>query len=80
MKYPYGKEILIVGASSGIGKEAVTLFAEAGYTVWAVSRSMQHTLGKSVSTCPMDVTEEVSVTAALDWIHQNGGAGSFLPH
>lgn len=78
MKYPYGKEILIVGASSGIGKEAVTLFAGAGYTVWAVSRSMQYVLDGEVNTCPMDVTDDVSVTAALDWIRRNGGAPRIL--
>ena len=78
MNYPYGKEILIVGASSGIGKEAVTLFADAGYTVWAVSRSMQHVPGGRINTCPMDVTEEVSVQDALAWIRQNGGDPGIL--
>lgn len=35
MRYPYGKAILITGASSGIGRAAAELFADAGYTVWA---------------------------------------------
>lgn len=78
MKYPYGKEILIVGASSGIGKEAVSLFAEAGYTVWAVSRSMQPEQNGNVYTCPMDVTDETSVAAAMAWIHENGGEPGIL--
>ena len=78
MKYPYGKEILIVGASSGIGKEAVTLFAEAGYTVWAVSRSMESKTQGNVCTCPMDVTDEASVSAAMAWIRENGGDPGIL--
>ena len=78
MKYPYGKEILIVGASSGIGKEAAALFADAGYTVWAVSRSMQSETGRSINTCPMDVTDEASVTDAAAWIHEQGGDPGIL--
>ena len=78
MKYPYGKEILIVGASSGIGKEAVTLFAEAGFTVWAVSRSMEPQTTGTVHTCPMDVTDDGSVSAAMAWIRENGGDPGIL--
>lgn len=78
MKYPYGREILIVGASSGIGKEAVTLFAEAGYTVWAVSRSMEPKKQGNICTCPMDVTDEASVSAAMAWIRENGGDPGIL--
>ena len=78
MKYPYGKEILIVGASSGIGKEAAELFGKAGYTVWAVSRSMRHSLGGEYNTCPMDVTDAVSVADAVEWIHTNGGSPGIL--
>ena len=78
MKYPYGKEILIVGASSGIGKEAVTLFAEAGFTVWAVSRSMEPQMTGTVHTCPMDVTDDGSVSAAMAWIRENGGDPGIL--
>lgn len=44
MRYPYGKAILITGASSGIGRAAAELFADAGYTVWAGSRHCEESV------------------------------------
>ncbi len=46
MRYPYGKAILITGASSGIGRAAAELFADAGYTVWAGSRHCEESVEK----------------------------------
>lgn len=82
MKYPYGKEVLIVGASSGIGKEAVERFGKAGYTVWAVSRRMvPETItkdGYTLHTLPMDVTDEDSVRTCTQTIRQMGGEPGIL--
>lgn len=68
MKYPYGKNILITGASSGLGKSAAELFARAGYSVWGVSRSCGRSETKIgagvVRMLPMDVTDDASVKAA----------------
>lgn len=68
MRLPYGKNILITGASSGIGLASALLFAEAGFNVWGVSRS-----GSPLDTIPvairmhsMDVTDERSVCKAID--------------
>lgn len=78
MHYPYGKEILIVGASSGIGKEATELFRAAGYTVWAVSRRFTQEVQGTLHTLPMDVTSEDSIQFAMDTIHREGGAPRIL--
>lgn len=78
MQYPYGNEILIVGASSGIGESAVTLFADAGYTVWAVSRRMTTESSGNVHSLPMDVTDENSIRSAMESIHERGGAPRIL--
>lgn len=78
MHYLYGKEILIVGASSGIGEAAVTLFAHAGYTVWAVSRRMQKGSDGNIRTLPMDVTDESSIRSAMSAIHEGGSAPRIL--
>ena len=65
LKYPYGKNVLITGASSGIGKECATLFANNGYTVYAISRSIkeeQVSLGKgTIIALKADVTDIASI-------------------
>ena len=38
MSFPYGRVIVITGASSGIGLSCAERFARGGYTVWALSR------------------------------------------
>lgn len=82
MKYPYGKRILITGASSGIGKAAAALFARQGYTVFAASRHCESTAtpvgtGRIVSI-PMDVCDEKSVETAVKTVLQSGPLGIVL--
>lgn len=84
MKYPYGREILITGASSGLGKAAAEAFARAGYTVWGVSR---HASGETESfgdgkicSLAMDVCEEGSVENALSEIERRGGTPRTVLH
>ena len=69
MKTPYGKNILITGASSGLGKSSAEYFAKAGYSVWGVSRSCgrsERRVGAGmIRMLPMDVTDDASVDAAV---------------
>ncbi len=70
----YGNNVLITGASSGIGKAASELFAEKGYTVYAVSRScdekkIKYESGGSINTVPADVTDLQSLKALFLKIH-----------
>ena len=74
MTYPYGKSILVTGASSGIGRAAAEAFAQAGYTVFAASRHCEETGGN----IKMDVTDEASVLRVRDIIGARGGVGILL--
>lgn len=83
MKYPYGKNILITGAGSGLGKSSAEYFAQAGYSVWGVSRSCgrsERRVGAGViRMLPMDVTDDASVdAAAAEILAQSGGIGTVL--
>ncbi|MDR1734928.1 MAG: SDR family NAD(P)-dependent oxidoreductase [Oscillospiraceae bacterium] len=69
MTYPYGKTVFVTGGSSGIGAQAVRLFAECGYTVYTGARRFTHKeypqgAGR-VITLPLDVTQEASAVAAV---------------
>ncbi len=64
---PYGNNVLITGASSGIGLACLLLFCERGFRVWGVSRS-----GTSAVSLPdaarlsvLDVTDEQSVETGI---------------
>jgi len=78
MKYPYGTNILITGASSGIGLAAAGLFAGAGYIVYAASRhcdesiARQSSLPGSIVNIRMDVCDEESVRLAHEMIGEVG--------
>jgi short-subunit dehydrogenase len=52
----YGDSVLVTGASSGIGAAVARLFADAGYRVYAASRS---------GPLKMDVTSDESVATAV---------------
>jgi len=78
MRYPYGKSILITGASSGIGLAAAELFARAGYTVYAASRHCDETADGPVTNIKMDVRDEASVLRARDIVETRGGVGILL--
>ncbi|MDR0884288.1 MAG: SDR family oxidoreductase [Oscillospiraceae bacterium] len=78
MKTPYGNRILITGASSGIGRAAAELFAAAGWTVFAASRSPRESDSASVLPVTMDVTSEESVRAGVAYIEEKGGVGVVL--
>ena len=65
------KKIVIVGASSGIGRELATLCVEKGAAVCLVSRTeeklvaLQQELGGNTSVHPMDMLDEASVDHAF---------------
>lgn len=76
---PYGKHVLVTGASSGIGKVTAELFAEHGFTVWAAARSVRAGSERrgpgELRYLPMDVTSEGSVARAVAEIAAGGGLG-----
>ena len=83
MRYPYGKAILITGASSGIGRAAAELFADAGYTVWAGSRHCEESVekrqgGGEIRSLQMDVCNEDSTRRAVERAVSEGGLGIVL--
>ena len=61
----YGTNVLVTGASSGIGKATASIFAENGYTVYAISRHIEekeYTLGKGkIIQLQADVTDRVTL-------------------
>jgi len=93
MSYPYGKSILITGASSGIGKAAAEFFAADGWRVFCASRHVQQSGGRNaqagnnqdlpphssnLTAVQMDVTDEESVARGTAFIKDNGGVGVVL--
>lgn len=82
MIFPYGKSILITGASSGIGRAAAELFAERGYTVWAASRRCEEKSekygGGEIISVKMDVCDEESIKRCVGRIAGETGLGIVL--
>ena len=67
MKKTFGTNVLVTGASSGIGKSIAELFAKNGYTVYAISRSIEEcTIDMGMGRLRQircDVTDEDSILA-----------------
>ena len=62
-RYLYGRNVLVTGASSGIGQALALMFARNGYTVTGVSRNTDETAetfpgGGSLTLRRLDVTDE----------------------
>lgn len=69
--------ILVTGAGSGLGKAMATKFARAGWQVLVtdVDSTAAETVAKELdaSVLRLDVTDEASWTAALDWCQREWG-------
>ena len=77
-----GKTVLIIGASSGIGRAAVGLFASRGATVIAAARRADKTEAAVAEACaaggtatyvPCDISDEGSIEALFDRIGRDHG-------
>lgn len=76
MNSPYGKIVLVTGASSGIGAATARLLAENGYTVYgACRREMTDvtTQNGEIRYVKMDVTDDASVKNAVSAIVAQAG-------
>ena len=62
---PASKVVLITGASSGFGKSAAALLADAGYRVCGTSRKPQGPIDGKVQMFAMDVDSNASVEACV---------------
>jgi len=70
------KIILITGASSGIGEEAVKRLMTAGYTVYAGARRldrMKSLADAGAHVLALDLTDDASMAAAVDTVMQEAG-------
>jgi len=66
MNYPFGKNILITGASSGIGHSCAILFASKGYHVWGVARKANGLLEEAgIRFHTLDVTDADAVKTVI---------------
>jgi NADP-dependent 3-hydroxy acid dehydrogenase YdfG len=75
------KAVLITGCSSGIGHATARLLAEQGWTVYATARRPEALadLGRAgCKTLALDVTDEASMSAAVDAVVRAEGAVGVL--
>lgn len=63
-----GKVILVTGASSGIGLACATALHEKGHTVYGSSRDLKRMKSVPFKAIELDVTDDASVSAAIDKI------------
>lgn len=81
MKYRYGKNVFITGASSGIGKATAHTLAKSGFHVYGVSRSGGEDTDYGdgfVQMLKMDVTLDDSVRAVTDEVMRRAGSIDIL--
>jgi len=83
MKYPYGKNVLLTGGSSGIGLATARLLAENGYTVFAASRKPHDGIrgfpgGGEIRPVAIDVRDALSVDRALDSVLAQSDIGIII--
>lgn len=69
---PYEKTVLVTGASSGIGKATVDMFADAGFKVYAMSRHCDEKTEGNVTNVRADVTKPESLKEAFSKIDKLG--------
>jgi len=67
------KVILVTGGSSGIGQSIATLLAEKGNIVYAASRNVENQFVGNLRMLRMDVTDESSITSAVESINVQHG-------
>lgn len=76
---PYGKNVLITGASSGIGAATAILLAREGFSVWGTIRDrgrvpgLPEELQRLVRFVEMDVTEQTSVDKGIAEVMSQAG-------
>lgn len=68
MKYRYGKNVLVTGASSGIGLACAELFAKKGFNVCACSRSAP--ARNDMHVLKMDVCSEESIAEVYETLEK----------
>lgn len=62
------KIVLVTGGSSGLGKSICTRLAAAGHVVYGTSRKSSGETGTSYRMLTMDVTDDTSVTQAINTV------------
>ncbi|MBQ2591506.1 MAG: SDR family NAD(P)-dependent oxidoreductase [Paludibacteraceae bacterium] len=73
------KSIIIIGASSGIGRSTARIFAQKGWKVIATARrtdkleELRNEAPDLITTASIDVTEDGADTRLTDIINENGG-------
>ena len=65
------KDLLVTGASGGMGRAAVERLQGSGYTVFAIDRKPMENPPDGVISIVADVTDEVSVNAAFEEIKKH---------
>jgi len=83
MNYPYGREVLLTGGSSGIGLACSELLAKNGYIVYSASRNPKSEVitfggGGEIRPVKMDVSNAASVGEACSEILSRASIGIII--